>query len=197
MSATRVLLVDDQPLFREGLAMLLSVQPGVVVAGEAGDGAKALELVRSTQPDVVLMDIRMPNMDGVTAIRRLREEAPSLPVIALTTYDDTETLMRALQAGAAGFLMKDVDSATLMAAIEAVRQGLRLAPAEPVKAWPLSQRERQILSEVARGASNKEIAERLFLAEGTVKNHVTNILSKLGVRDRTQAALRARDVGLV
>jgi len=212
----RVLIADDQALFRGGLAMLLGVQPGIAVVGEAADGEEALRLAATSRPDVVLMDLRMPVLDGVAAIARLREQLPALPVVALTTFDDEATLLAALRAGAAGFLVKDVRAETLMEAIAAVARGesylhskvtakvlaelRRLAEREPAAGAPplaLSPRERDVLTELAAGASNKEIGKRLHLAEGTVKNHVTSLLAKLGASDRTQAALRAHELGLI
>lgn len=216
MSAIRVVLADDQALFREGLRTLLSTRPEVEVVGEAADGAEAAALVERLEPDVVLMDLRMPIMDGIQATARIRERRPSIPVLVLTTFDDDASLFGALRAGAAGYLLKDVSSDTLISAIAAAKRGeaflqstvtgrvvaafARLMEAGGGRAealvLPLSPREREILALLGTGASNKEIADRLCLAEGTVKNHVTNILTKLDVRDRTQAALRARQLGL-
>ena len=212
----RVLLADDQTLFREGLRTLLSTRAEVEVVGEASNGQEAIALVESLKPHVVLMDLQMPVMDGVQATAHLRQRAPDVPVLVLTTFDDDASLFGALRAGAAGYLLKDVSSETLMAAITAAARGeaflqstvtgrvvaafARLMESGGQRAealvLPLSPREREILSLVSQGASNKEIADRLCLAEGTVKNHVTNILTKLDVRDRTQAALRARQLGL-
>ena len=212
----RVLLADDQTLFREGLRTLLSTRAEVEVVGEASNGQEAIALVESLKPHVVLMDLQMPVMDGVQATAHLRQRAPDVPILVLTTFDDDASLFGALRAGAAGYLLKDVSSETLMAAITAAARGeaflqstvtgrvvaafARLMESGGQRAealvLPLSPREREILSLVSQGASNKEIADRLCLAEGTVKNHVTNILTKLDVRDRTQAALRARQLGL-
>lgn len=216
MMPIRVLLVDDQTLFREGLRTLLSTRPEIVVAGEAANGQEALALVETLEPQVVLMDLQMPVMDGVQATARLRQHSPDIPVLVLTTFDDDANLFGALRAGAAGYLLKDVSSDTLVAAITAAARGeaflqstvtgrvvaafARLmesgGPRAEALVLPLSPREREILALVSTGASNKEIADRLCLAEGTVKNHVTNILTKLDVRDRTQAALRARQLGI-
>jgi DNA-binding NarL/FixJ family response regulator len=217
----RVLIVDDQMLFREGLATLLSVWDDIEVVGEASNGADALEQAASLSPDVVLMDLRMPVLNGVAATRRLGLEQPAAKVIVLTTFDDDEHIFEALRAGATGYLLKDVSSDKLVEAIRATARGdsflqpsvaskvlaqfARMVPrtdsaeSDPQASLvePLSDREMEVLQLVAAGATNKEIAARLFLAEGTVKNHVTNILGKLGVRDRTQAALRARELGLV
>jgi DNA-binding NarL/FixJ family response regulator len=214
MTPVRVLLVDDQALFREALGTLLATHDGIDVAGEAGNGEEALRKAASVRPDVVLMDLRMPVLDGVAATRRLRLEHPSVQVIALTTFDDDEDVFAALRAGAVGYLLKDVSSARLIEAVLAAARGesvlqpsvaakvvARFAqlpePAPQALVVPLSEREREVLRQLADGRSNREIAAKLFLAEGTVKNHVTNLLGKLGARDRTQAALRARDLGLL
>jgi len=217
MNRIKILLVDDQPLFREGLRTLLSVHPEFQVVGEAGNGAEALRLARSLFPLVVLMDLQMPVLDGVAATRRLHEEQPDCRVIILTTFDDDEMVFDGLRAGAVGYLLKDAPSEKLAEAIcVAARGETFLQPSVAAKVVaefarlskkkfrapdsliePLSERELEILCLIAAGASNREIAGELFLAEGTVKNHVTNILEKLGVRDRTQAALKAKDCGLI
>lgn len=216
MNPIRVLLADDQALFREGLRTLLSTHPAVEVVAEASNGEEAIALTERAAPDVVLMDLRMPVLDGIQATARMRDRWPDIPVLVLTTFDDDASLFGALRAGAAGYLLKDVSSETLLSAITAAARGeaflqstvtgrvvaafARLMESGGPKAealvLPLSTRERQIVSLLGTGASNKEIADRLCLAEGTVKNHVTNILTKLDVRDRTQAALRARQLGL-
>lgn len=213
----RVVIADDQALFREGLRTLLSTRPEVDVVGEAANGLEALALVAQLLPAVVLMDLQMPVMDGIQATARMRDRHPEIPVLVLTTFDDDANLFGALRAGAAGYLLKDVSSETLVAALQAATRGesflqstvtgrvvaafARMMEEGGVRAdalvLPLSPREREILALLGTGGSNKEIADRLNLAEGTVKNHVTNILSKLDVRDRTQAALRARQLGLV
>lgn len=219
MKPIRVLLVDDQLLFREGLATLLSVRPELEVVGEATNGLEALEKAAALRPQVVLMDLRMPVLGGVEATKRLRAAYPQVRVVALTTFDDDEGVFEVLRAGAVGYLLKDVSADKLVEAIQAVARGesflqpsvaskvvaefSRLAevrsPAPiaepPVEA--LSEREVQVLRLLAVGASNKEIASALHIAEGTVKNHLTNILGKLGVRDRTQAALQAKALGLI
>ena len=216
MTPIRILLVDDQALFREGLHTLLAIQPDFEVVGEAANGEEALRLADRLRPAVVLMDLRMPVLDGVAATRRLHAEHPDCRVIVLTTFDDDEAVFEGLRAGAVGYLLKDTPSEKLGEAIRAAARGesflqpaiaakvvaefVRLTPAaapQPALVEPLSERERDILRRVAMGASNKEIAADLFIAEGTVKNHVTNILGKLGVRDRTQAALKARELGIV
>jgi DNA-binding NarL/FixJ family response regulator len=211
----RVLLVDNQALFRESLRMLLEAQPDLRVVGEASNGDQALRLAAELRPDVVLMDLRMPVLDGVAATRRLLETNPAARVLALTTFDDDEYVFEALRAGAAGYLLKDSPGARLAEALRAVARGesflqpsiaakvvaefARLTgprrPKPPVE--PLSERELEVVRLLARGASNREIASELFIAEGTVKNHLTNILGKLEARDRTQAALRARGLGLI
>jgi DNA-binding NarL/FixJ family response regulator len=214
----RVLLVDDQALFREGLCTLLSLHEDIEVVGEAGDGQEALDAAAALRPDVILMDLRMPVLDGVAATRRLKEIGHPARVIVLTTFDDDETVFDGLRAGAVGYLLKDVSSEKLVEAIRAAARGesflqpsiaakvlaefARLeeraaAPPPPALVEPLSDRELEILRLVAAGDSNKEIAAMLYITEGTVKNHVTNILGKLGVRDRTQAALMAREMGII
>jgi len=215
----RVLLVDDQTLFREGLRTILSTQPDLEVVGEAGNGEEAVQLVPRLRPDVVLMDLQMPVLDGVAATRRLQQTHATCRVIALTTFDDDERVFDVLRAGAVGYLLKDTRADKLLDAIRAAVRGesflqpsvaakvvaefARLSqPALPGAghadlAGPLSERELEVLRLVASGASNREIAEALVIAEGTVKNHLTSILGKLGVRDRTHAALRARELRLV
>jgi DNA-binding NarL/FixJ family response regulator len=217
VTPVRVLLVDDQSLFREALATLLSVRDEVEVVGEAANGAEAVECAARLRPDVVLMDLRMPELDGIAATRRLRAQQPDVRVIALTTFDTDEEVFAALRAGAVGYLLKDVSSARLVEAVLAAARGesvlqpsvaakvvARVAalpdeavprPRPPVV--PLSERELAVVRLLAEGRSNREIAADLYLAEGTVKNHVTALLGKLGARDRTQAALRARALGLL
>ena len=213
----RVLLVDDQRLMREGLRILLELETDLEIVGEATNGEEALRAYAEVEPDVVLMDVRMPGMDGVEATWRLRERWPSARVIILTTFDDDEYVFEGLRAGARGYLLKDVSGHDLAEAVRTVAAGgaliepsvarrvvaefARMAP--PVRqpdeglAEPLSDREREILRLVAQGLTNREISDQLCLAQGTVKNYVTTILQKLGARDRTQAALRARELGLL
>jgi DNA-binding NarL/FixJ family response regulator len=213
----RILLVDDQRLMREGLRILLELEPGLKIVGEAGDGHAGLDAYEALQPDVVLMDVRMPGMDGVEATWRLRERWPDARVVILTTFDDDEYVFEGLRAGAMGYLLKDVSGHDLAEAVRTVAGGgvliepsvarkvvaefARVAPparaADAGLAEPLSEREREILELLALGLNNREIADRLSLAPGTVKNYVTTILQKLGVRDRTQAAIRARELGLI
>ena len=214
----RVLVVDDQTLFREALTTLLEARAEVEVLGCAGDGAQALRLVDRLRPDVVLMDLRMPVLDGVSTTQRLRVEHPEVRVLVLTTFDDDDEVFPALRAGAVGYLLKDATADRLVEGVQAAARGesvLQPSVAAKVVAMvsrlpdlperarpqplvdPLSPRELEVLQELADGRSNREIASRLYLSEGTVKNHVTNVLAKLGARDRTQAALRARSLGLL
>lgn len=217
MRPIRLLIVDDQRLMREGLHTLLELEPDLEISGEAEDGLAALEQYETLQPDVVLMDIRMPRLDGVEATRRLRLRWPEARVIILTTFDDDAYVFDGLRAGALGYLLKDVSGQELAEAIRKVAGGgaliepsiarkvlaefARLAePARPTLEQlpePLSEREQEILRLLAKGANNRQIASQLFLAEGTVKNYVSTILDKLAVQDRTQAALRARELGLL
>ncbi|GAA1069695.1 MULTISPECIES: response regulator transcription factor [Kitasatospora] len=215
----RVLLVDDQPLLRTGFRMILEAESDLVVVGEAGDGQQALEQVRALQPDVVLMDIRMPRMDGVEATRRIAGPGRDGPakVLVLTTFDLDEYVVEALRAGASGFLLKDVPAEELVQAIRVVADGAAmLAPsvtrrlldmyatklpsgeeAPPQALGALTEREVEVLRLVARGLSNAEIAAELFVSETTVKTHVGHVLTKLQLRDRVQAAVYAYESGLV
>lgn len=213
----RVLIVDDQALFREGLNTILSVHEEFQVIGEAANGEEALRLAVQLQPQVVLMDLRMPLMDGVRSTQMISSQAPNCKVIVLTTFDDDESIFDGLRAGAVGYLLKDVASEKLFEAIRATARGeyfllpsvtakvmaefSRISQAKPKideqLIEPLSAREIEILKCIAQGDSNKQIAEKLFIAEGTVKNHVTNILSKLGVKDRAQAVIRSKNLGIL
>ncbi len=213
----RLLIVDDQRLMREGLRTLLELERGFDIVGEAGDGQAALDAYAELQPDVVLMDIRMPGMDGVEATRRLHQAWPNARVIILTTFNDDVYVFEGLRAGALGYLLKDVSGQELASAVRTVAQGgalidpavarkvvdefARLAPpARLIDAGlsePLSERECDVLRLLAEGLSNREIGLKLSLTEGTVKNYVTNVLQKIGVRDRTQAALRGKELGLI
>ena len=222
MEPIRILIVDDQRLMREGLCTLLELESDLEVAGEAEDGQAALEQYEAIDPDVVLMDIRMPRLDGVEATRRLRQRWPEARVIILTTFDDDAYVFDGLRAGALGYMLKDVSGQELAEAVRTVAAGGALiepsvarkvlaefsrlaqpdrpAPTHPALDHlpePLSEREQEVLRLLALGANNRQIAGKLFLAEGTVKNYVSTILDKLGVQDRTQAALRARELGLL
>lgn len=213
----RVVLVDDQELVRTGLAMVVDSQDDLRVVGQAGDGRQALDVVATTSPDVVLMDVRMPRMDGVEATRLLLQRHPDGPrVVVLTTFDLDEHAYAALKAGASGFLLKDASAEDVVAAIRAVDAGdAVLAPSTtrrliahvardlpgprtgPDPLERLTEREREVLLEVASGSSNVEIAGRMYLSEATVKTHVGRVLSKLGLRDRVQAVVLAYETGLV
>lgn len=213
----RILLVDDQALFREGLRILLTSQTDFEVVAEASNGEEALRQAAIHHPDVVLMDLRMPVLDGVAATRRLRELYPDIRVIVLTTFDEDEYIFEGLRAGAHGYLLKDVPSKKLFEAIYAANRGeyflmpsvtarvmaefSRLPRSQPVQPSAnqslLSEREKQILRMVALGASNREIAEELVIAEGTVKNHLSNIFDKLEARDRMQAVLKSKEMGII
>lgn len=213
----KLLLVDDQQLLRQGIASLLGLSDKVQLVAQANDGEQALNWLQ-THPDtvdVVLMDIRMPKMDGIQALTAMSELGITLPVIILTTFDDHELLLQALKAGAKGYLLKDVSLENLIGGIEAVYRGDTLIqPAitstliDSLKGLKsdfehyqqpeaLSDKELEILRLMAAGCSNKEIAQSLFKSEGTVKNQVSNLLAKLGVRDRTRAVLRAIEQGLI
>jgi DNA-binding NarL/FixJ family response regulator len=211
----RVVLVDDQPLVRAGIAFILSTEPGIDVASEAGNGELGLVAVADHRPDVVLMDVRMPVMDGLEATRRIRAgDGP--PVLVLTTFDDDDVLWGAVEAGAAGFLLKDTEADGIIRAIRTVALGgswidprvtprllAALRSARPAPRpdrgvlEPLSEREVEVLALVARGATNTEIAAELFVSERTVKGHVGSIFTKLGARDRAAAIVLAYDAGLV
>jgi DNA-binding NarL/FixJ family response regulator len=215
--SVRVLLVDDQELVRTGFRMVLDAQEGIEVAGEASDGRAALEVLRSTSADVVLMDVRMPKMDGIEATRHICATPDGPKVIILTTFDLDEYAFSALKAGAAGFLLKDAGPEQLIEAIHAVSSGdAVVAPSTTrrlidrfVQHIPdeaaqqdtaldtLTAREGEVLKLVARGMSNGEIAGRLYVSEATVKTHVGRILSKLGLRDRVQAVVFAYETGLI
>jgi DNA-binding NarL/FixJ family response regulator len=203
----RVLVVDDQQLIREGIASLLGLQPGIEVVGMAADGREAVERVLALAPDLVLMDVRMPEMDGVAAVAVLRRRAPACRVVMLTTFDDEGYVVQALRAGAAGYLLKDLPAAELADAIRLAHAGVTQLDAAAARhvatalsggsGDALTGRETEVLRLIAAGATNREIAARLYLSEGTVKNHISRILGRLGLRDRTQAALYARDCGLL
>ena len=222
----RVLITDDQDIVRQGLSVILKHQPGIEVAGAAADGREAVRLVEKIHPDVVLMDLKMPEMNGVSATREIVSQFPEVKVVVLTTYDADDWVFDAIRAGASGYLLKDSDSDQIVAAIKGANAGEvridpavagkvlaefnRLAQSRPALAQPrplslpddimaietLTERELVVLQEMAQGKSNREIAEALFLAEGTVKNYVSTIISKLQANDRTQAAIIALKKGL-
>jgi DNA-binding NarL/FixJ family response regulator len=212
MEPIKLLIVDDQQMVREGFQMLLESVPQVAVVALAADGLEALSLVRAQLPDVVLMDVRMPRLNGVETLRILRQEFPQLKVLMLTTFDDEEYIYAALKLGAGGYLLKDTPLTELVSAIQTVYRGhTQLGPTiadkvlaglpvrthEPGAESTLTPRELEVLKLIAQGASNKEIGQQLYITEGTVKTHVTNILNRLNLRDRTQAALYARERNLV
>ncbi len=219
-SVIRVVLVDDQKLMRGGIATILGNDPGIDVVGSAGDGAAALELVAAVDPDVVCMDVEMPVMDGIEATRRIRAAEGSPHVIMLTTFDREDYLLRALQAGAVGFLLKTGSPEQLIAGIRTVAEGEGLlAPemtralirhavdgfeshndreaADPAVDDLLSQREQDVLVHIAQGLSNTEIAERLFISAATVKTHISHVLTKVDLRNRAQAVAYAYESGLM
>lgn len=229
-TAVRVLVVDDQQLMRDGLISLLSLQRGIVVVGAAANGQEAIEQALDLRPDVILMDVRMPVMDGVAATAQILRQTPDCRIVMLTTFDDDEYVFEALQAGASGYLLKDLPAERLAQAIQVVHQHIyqldpavasRLVasamlpksqkdyaaapasssaggtPAASFTTAGLTEREMEVLRLIAQGATNREIAEQLVISEGTVKNHISNILGRLGLRDRTQAAIFARENGLL
>ena len=214
----RVLLVDDQALFREGLETLLSIHKDIQVVGQASNGQEAIDLALKLRPGVILMDMQMPVLNGVGATRRLKGLLPDCRVIVLTTFDDKETIFDALRAGAVGYLLKDVGSAQLAESIRRTARGesildpsvaakvvaefsrvssLVTATNSEVLPDPLSEREIEVLRLVTVGMSNREIAEKLIISAGTAKTHIHNLCGKLGAHNRTEAAMRARELGLV
>jgi DNA-binding NarL/FixJ family response regulator len=208
----RVVLVDDQALFRAGIRMLIASQPDLDVVGEAGNGQEAIELVRSVRPDVVLMDIRMPVMDGLTATAEILTQPDPPRIVMLTTFDLDEAAARAIRQGASGFLLKDADPEFLLAAIRTVHSGSSVIAASatrelfehfaeapkpvPPQFAALTDREQEIFALAARGLSNSEIAAREYLSEATVKTHISRILTKLALRDRVQLVVFAFEHGL-
>jgi DNA-binding NarL/FixJ family response regulator len=221
----RVLLVDDQTLIRQGIRLLLEIEPDIQVVGQAANGRAALEQVETLHPDVVLMDVRMPEMDGVAATRALSAQHPEVKVIILTTFEDDETVFEGLKAGARGYLLKDISSDEMAQAVRKVAGGEALIEARLTRKVlaefsrlalatdrqsapktesnlealpvPLTEREGDVLQALAHGLSNREIADQLFITEGTVKNHVSSLIEKLGVRDRTQVVLKGQELGLI
>lgn len=211
-----VVVIDDQHLVRAGLISLLQLADSIRILGQAADGDAGIAAIEQLQPDVVLMDIRMPGCDGITALQRLREAGNQTPVLLLTTFDDHETILQALRAGAKGYLLKDVSLDTLVEAIRTLHaggswlqpvltsriveglQGLSSSATNSEPALePLTERELTILQLMAAGLSNHEIAESLFKSTGTIKNQVSTVLAKLGVHDRTRAVLKAIELGLL
>ena len=208
----RVALVDDQALFRAGIRMLIASQPDLDVVGEAGDGREAIDLVRAVRPDVVLMDIRMPVMDGLTATAEILAQPDPPRIVMLTTFDLDEAAARAIRQGASGFLLKDADPEFLLAAIRTVHSGSSVIAASatrelfehfaeapkpvPAQFSSLTDREQEIFALAARGLSNSEIAAREYLSEATVKTHISRILTKLSLRDRVQLVVFAFEHGL-
>ena len=203
----RVLVVDDHPVVRQGLRTFLDLQGDITVVGEAQDGASCVAQAEAVRPDVILLDLRMPGGDGVTALHGLRDQGSTARVLVITSYTEPEAVLPAVRAGAAGYVYKDIDPPALAAAIRSVHAGhvllhpevARLLTARDVPApgSELTPRELDVLGQLARGRSNREIARALTLSEKTVKTHVSAILTKLGVQDRTQAALHAVRAGLV
>jgi DNA-binding NarL/FixJ family response regulator len=215
VTPVRVLAADDQRVVREGLAMLLGLLPDVEVVGTAADGEEVLALSAELRPDVILMDLRMPRMDGVEATRRLRERDPAVKVVVLTTYADDRSVLDALRAGALGYLTKDAGAAEIQQAlhrvaggqaaldpavqlhlVEAIADGVPSGPATAPLPDGLTPREAEVLTLIAAGLSNAEIAERLVVSEATVKSHVNHMLAKIGARDRAQAVAYAYRRGL-
>ena len=207
----RVLIADDHPLFRDGLTALLTDGPDTELAGAATSGTEAVEMARETQPDVVIMDLHMPGLNGIEATRRIVADSPHIAVLVLTMFDDDESVFSALRAGARGYLLKGADQEQILRAVYAAANGeiifgtelaarvlayFTAAPAAPAIFPQLTDREREALELVAQGRSNADIAGRLQLSQKTVRNHVSNILTKLQVADRAQAIVQARDAGL-
>jgi DNA-binding NarL/FixJ family response regulator len=211
----KVLLVDDQMLVREGIKSLLNLSSDVSVVGEASDGTQVLVAIEKHQPDVILLDLSMPELDGIGTLQLLKEQQNETPTIILTTFDDHQFILQGLQAGAKGYLLKDVSLDTLVDSIKTVANGhLLVQPAiterllsglnhiktdftAPEQIEPLTKKELEVLGMMASGCSNKEISMALHKSEGTIKNHVSNLLAKLGVRDRTRAVLLAIEKGLL
>jgi DNA-binding NarL/FixJ family response regulator len=213
MESIRVLIADDHALFRDGLRALLASIPDIEVVGEAASGKEALRLAVEHQPDIILMDIQMPDLNGIEATRQILRTSPHIGIIVLTMFQDDDTVFAAMRVGARGYVLKGADQGVLLRAVRAVANGeslfspeiaarlmqffVNLAPAARSELFPeLTEREREILSYIADGQTNAEIAAKLVISMKTVRNHVSNIFSKLQVADRTQAAIRAREAGL-
>lgn len=212
----RIMIVDDQSLIRDGLAMILNLRPELEVVGTASDGDEVVQKVKQLQPEIILMDIRMPRMNGVEGTRLVREKFPYIKVLMLTTFSDSELIFEALEQGASGYLLKDMETDAIAQAILTVHSGGVVLPQDitaqiieelkktkvavecnpPEQLKQLTEREVDVLRAIGLGLNNKEIAEKLFITEGTVKNHVSNLISKLELRDRTQAAICAVRYGV-
>ncbi|KUH43573.1 hypothetical protein M2E15_6151 [Bacillus mycoides] len=212
----RIMIVDDQSLIRDGLAMILNLRPELEVVGTASDGDEVVQKVKQLQPEIILMDIRMPRMNGVEGTRLVREKFPYIKVLMLTTFSDSELIFEALEQGASGYLLKDMETDAIAQAILTVHSGGVVLPQDitaqiieelkktkvavecnpPEQLKQLTEREVDVLRAIGLGLNNKEIAEKLFITGGTVKNHVSNLISKLELRDRTQAAIYAVRYGV-
>ncbi len=213
MEPLRVLIADDHPLFRKGMRALLTAMPGTEVVGEATTGQEAIELAAALQPDVILMDLQMPGINGIEATRQILHTSPHIRILVVTLFEDDASIFTALRAGARGYILKDAKEEEMLRAIRAVGSGEAIfspaiarrlmdffaapRPAAPKEIFPtLTEREREILQMIARGRTNNDIAKELALSSKTVGNYVSNIFSKLQVADRAQAIIRARDAGL-
>jgi DNA-binding NarL/FixJ family response regulator len=213
MESVRVLIADDHPLFRDGMRVLLASLPNCEVVGEAANGQDAIDLAQSLQPDIMLMDLQMPGINGIEATRRIVQTSPHIGVIVVTMFEDDDSVFAALRAGARGYVLKGADQAELLRALEAVGRGealfgpsiaarlmsyfsARRAPTQAALFPELTEREHEVLQLIARGRNNSDIAETLVISLKTVRNHVSNIFSKLQVADRAEAIVRAREAGM-